>query len=82
MTHCHCGALKLLSWTERVHLSLTPNDLADSDQPTVSLSPLGLSCFAYLLMAEEIQLSYLPSVLNHSYLLQISVSHVKVLLER
>ena len=83
MAHCHCGALELLSWTERIHLSLTPNDLGDSsDQPTVSLSPLGLSCFAYLLLAEEIQFSYLPSILNHGYLLHINVPHIKALLER
>lgn len=86
MTCCHCGARELLSWTERIHLSLTPSDLADSSSKhlttAASLSPLGLSCFAYLLMAQEIQLSYLPSVLNHGYLLRINVPHVKALLER
>ena len=82
VTCCHCGAVDLLSWKERDHLSVKRTDHSDYDQPEAPLSELGLSCFVYLLLAEEMQLSYLPAVLAHSYLLHINVPHIKVLLER
>ena len=48
----------------------------------VSLPPLGQACFTYLLLSEEIENSYLPSVVNPVYLLQVNISHATALIER
>ena len=82
---CQCGAVDLLSWRERaqLHTTATESELAGDDhQPPPSLAVLGQGCFSYLLLAEQVHSSYLPSVLSHSYLLHINIPHAKALIQR
>ena len=61
---------------------MTPTDLDNEDLSPASLSALGLGCFAYLLLVEELQTSYLPAILNPSYLLHVNIPHVVALIKR
>ena len=98
MVHCHCGCMELLQceggelesgkedqnstytcigW-EWVNLYISVHNVLTS----APLPPLGLACYAYLLLSEGVQLSYLPCVLRSAYLLHSTLHHTTALLTR
>lgn len=69
ITRCRVGALHLLQWE-------------GSGEGEGSRMTLGVAFFAYLLLAEHVEQSYLPLVIRKDYLLYIALVHVKTLLQR
>ncbi|XP_072015112.1 glomulin-like [Amphiura filiformis] len=54
----------------------------DEDEEDNKLPLLGLSCFAYLTIAEEIEAEMLPSVYSPQYLLKVNLVHLASMLSR
>ncbi|CAH3041702.1 unnamed protein product [Porites lobata] len=57
-------------------------DLEAEEKETMTFPTLGLSCFVYLLLVEEMELMNFPAVFSFNYLLRVNMKNVLFLLRR
>jgi hypothetical protein len=80
VVRCHCGCLQLLE--HEGDTRWRPAKEEEEDVSPFGVPTVGVACFVYLVLVEEIQSSYLPSPLHPHHLLHTSLTHTLTLLHR